>query len=42
VAPAASGPRAAALLGARYSELEVDGGHMWMFGRWAEFRALLV
>ena len=26
--------RAAALLGARYRELALDGGHTWMFGRW--------
>ena len=32
---------AATLLGARYDELEVEGGHMWMFGRWPTFQALL-
>jgi pimeloyl-ACP methyl ester carboxylesterase len=26
--------KAAALLGAGYSELRLDGGHVWMFGRW--------
>jgi pimeloyl-ACP methyl ester carboxylesterase len=30
--------RSAELLGARYHELPVDGGHMWMFGRWGRFR----
>jgi hypothetical protein len=33
--------RAADLLGARYDELEVEGGHMWMFGRWQTFEAVL-
>jgi pimeloyl-ACP methyl ester carboxylesterase len=33
--------RAADLLGARYDELEVEGGHMWMFGRWPTFEAVL-
>jgi surfactin synthase thioesterase subunit len=26
--------RAAALLGARYQELPVEGGHLWMLTRW--------
>jgi homoserine acetyltransferase len=30
--------RVAELLGARYHELALDGGHMWMFGRWRRFR----
>lgn len=30
--------RAAELLGARYHELPVEGGHMWMFGSWRRFR----
>ena len=34
--------RSAELLGARYRELRVDGGHMWMFGRWDRFRHELV
>jgi pimeloyl-ACP methyl ester carboxylesterase len=34
--------RAAELLGARYHELPVEGGHMWMFGRWRRFRHELV
>jgi pimeloyl-ACP methyl ester carboxylesterase len=34
--------RSAELLGARYHELPVDGGHMWMFGRWSRFRHELV
>lgn len=38
---AASCRRAAGLLGGRYRELAVDGGHMWMFGRWPDFHALL-
>jgi pimeloyl-ACP methyl ester carboxylesterase len=29
--------KAAALLGAGYSELRLDGGHVWMFGRWQRF-----
>ena len=34
--------RSAELLGARYHEIRVDGGHMWMFGRWDRFRHELV
>jgi pimeloyl-ACP methyl ester carboxylesterase len=34
--------RSAELLGARYHEIPVDGGHMWMFGRWERFRHELV
>lgn len=30
--------RAAELLGAGYRELQVAGGHMWMFGSWSRFR----
>jgi pimeloyl-ACP methyl ester carboxylesterase len=33
--------RAAELLGARYREIPVAGGHMWMFGCWGRFRAEL-
>jgi pimeloyl-ACP methyl ester carboxylesterase len=29
--------RAASLLGARYRELELDGGHMWMLLAWSRF-----
>src|SRR4051794_11011814 len=34
--------RSAELLGAHYRELSVEGGHMWMFGRWQRFRHELV
>ena len=34
--------RSAELLGARYREIPVEGGHMWMFGRWERFRHELV
>ena len=34
--------RSAELLGARYREIPVEGGHMWMFGRWDRFRHDLV
>jgi pimeloyl-ACP methyl ester carboxylesterase len=34
--------RSAELLGAHYHEIAVDGGHMWMFGRWDRFRHELV
>jgi pimeloyl-ACP methyl ester carboxylesterase len=34
--------RSAELLGARYHEIPVDGGHLWMFGRWDRFRHELV
>jgi pimeloyl-ACP methyl ester carboxylesterase len=30
----ASSRRMAELLGARYRELDLEGGHVWMFGRW--------
>lgn len=30
--------RAAGLLGARYREVSLEGGHMWMFGRWGRFQ----
>jgi pimeloyl-ACP methyl ester carboxylesterase len=30
----ASSRRIAELLGARYRELDLEGGHVWMFGRW--------
>jgi pimeloyl-ACP methyl ester carboxylesterase len=30
----ASSRRVAELLGARYRELRLEGGHVWMFGRW--------
>jgi pimeloyl-ACP methyl ester carboxylesterase len=33
--------RAARLLGAGYRELDVEGGHTWMFGRWSRFRSEL-
>lgn len=33
--------RAAAHLGARHRELHLDGGHVWMFGRWQALAALL-
>ncbi len=33
--------RAAQLLGARYRELSLDGGHMWMLGSWAVLAGLL-
>jgi pimeloyl-ACP methyl ester carboxylesterase len=33
--------RAAAHLGARHRELHLDGGHVWMFGRWNVLAALL-
>ncbi len=32
---------AAALLGGRYQEVRLDGGHVWMFGRWNAFEDLL-
>ena len=32
--PPQSSRRIAHLLGAEYRELRVDGGHVWMFGRW--------
>jgi pimeloyl-ACP methyl ester carboxylesterase len=34
--------RAAGLLGARYREVALEGGHMWMFGRWDRFREELL
>jgi len=34
--------QSAELLGARYREIPVEGGHMWMFGRWERFRRELV
>jgi pimeloyl-ACP methyl ester carboxylesterase len=36
--PPVSCRRAAELLGADYRELHVDGGHTWMYGRWARLR----
>lgn len=33
--------RAAHLLRASYHELELEGGHMWMFGRWPQFASEL-
>ncbi len=36
--PPASCRRAAELLGADYRELDVDGGHTWMYGHWARLR----
>jgi pimeloyl-ACP methyl ester carboxylesterase len=38
---AAACRQAAELLDAEYAELELDGGHMWMFGRWPELRQVL-
>jgi pimeloyl-ACP methyl ester carboxylesterase len=32
----------AALLGGRYHELRLDGGHVWMFGRWSALETVLV
>lgn len=32
---------AAALLGADYRELRLDGGHVWMYGRWPELASTL-
>lgn len=32
---------AAGLLGGRYRELRLDGGHVWMFGRWPILKATL-
>jgi pimeloyl-ACP methyl ester carboxylesterase len=32
---------AAGLLGGRYRELRLDGGHVWMFGRWPALSAVL-
>ena len=34
--------RSAELLGARYREIPVEGGHMWMFGCWDRFQHELV
>ena len=33
--------QAAALTGGRLKELELPGGHLWMFGRWEAFAAEL-
>ena len=38
----ASCRRAASVIHARYRELPLDGGHMWMFGRWERFRRELL
>lgn len=32
---------AATMLGGRYHELRLDGGHVWMFGRWGAFETVL-
>lgn len=32
---------AAELLGGRYRELRLDGGHVWMFGRWSALESAL-